>query len=337
MIWLTWRQHRKQLLYTLVALAVAAAVLVPTGLSMHHDYVDSGLAACIAAAGTGQTIGQNVGDCGRLANAFSQHYNGLAFVGILFVLFPVFVGIFFGAPLVAQEFERGTHRFVWTQGVSRLRWAVAKFGLIGLVALAIGVLYAWGVGWWAAPLLSQGSGRMNYLSFDIQGVVPVAYTLFAVALGVFLGVYTRKVLPAMGVTVAGFVAVRAVVEWVARKHYLGPESIKLPIASTDQLNSYAGDWIYSNSVISATGKTLIADGQLQCSGGNVTSLMTSGTGGMDVGANPCADAAYQGAYNLQLYQGPDRFWDFQWIESGIFLALAALLIGFAIVRLRRIS
>ncbi len=48
MIWLTWRQHRKQALYTLIALAVLAAVMLPTGLAMHHTYTNSGLAACLA-------------------------------------------------------------------------------------------------------------------------------------------------------------------------------------------------------------------------------------------------------------------------------------------------
>lgn len=336
MIWLTWRQHRKQLLYTFIALAAVAAVIVPTGLSMHHAFVNTGLAACLAKAGTAQLVPGNVGDCGQLARAFQQQFNGLTFVGILFVVFPVFVGIFYGAPLVAQEIEQGTHRFVWTQGVSRLRWAASKFALIGLVSLAIGVIYAIGVDWWTAPLIAQGNGRMNYLSFDIQGVAPVAYTLFAVALGIFLGVFARKVLPAMGITLAGFLAVRAVIEWVARKHYLSPVSLKLPITSSLQYNQYAGDWIYSNDVFSAAGRTLLPSGQLQCQGGNVTSMSTSGAMQAQPG-NPCADPAYQGAYNLQSFQPGTRFWDFQWIESGIFLALAALLIWFALVRLRRIS
>ena len=43
MIWLTWRQHRKQALYTLIALAVLAAVMLPTGLAMHHTFTSSGL------------------------------------------------------------------------------------------------------------------------------------------------------------------------------------------------------------------------------------------------------------------------------------------------------
>lgn len=337
MIWLTWRQHRKQLLYTLIALAAAAAVIVPTGLSMHHAFVNSGLAACIAKAGDAQLVAGNVGDCGELARQFQQSYNGLSFLGILMVIFPVFVGIFFGAPLVAQEIERGTHRFVWTQGVSRLRWALAKFGLIGLVALVIGAIYAYGVDWWTQPLMAQGQGRINYLSFDIQGVAPVAYTLFAVALGVFLGVLMRKVLPAMGITVAAFIGVRAVIEYVARKHYLGPASLKLPVSNTAlQYNQYAGDWIYSTSVVSAQGKTLLSSAQLQCQGTNVINMSSTG-GPMAVNANPCADAAYNGAYNLQVYQPGTRFWEFQWIESGIFVALAALLIWFALVRLRRIS
>jgi plasmid stabilization system protein ParE len=45
-------------------------------------------------------------------------------VAILFVVLPLLVGLFYGAPLVAREIEYGTHRFVWTQGVSRRHWAL---------------------------------------------------------------------------------------------------------------------------------------------------------------------------------------------------------------------
>ena len=50
MIWLTWRQHRKQALYTLLALAALAAVLVPIGLAMRHTFADLGLADCVTPA-----------------------------------------------------------------------------------------------------------------------------------------------------------------------------------------------------------------------------------------------------------------------------------------------
>jgi hypothetical protein len=44
-----------------------------------------------------------------------------------------------------------------------------------------------------------------------------------------------------------------------------------------------------------------------------------------------------GSYNWQLYQPAVRFWAFQGIETGIFVALAAVLMYLAIRRIRRIA
>jgi hypothetical protein len=35
---------------------------------------------------------------------------------------PLLFGVFWGAPLLAREFEDGTHNLAWTQGVTRRRW-----------------------------------------------------------------------------------------------------------------------------------------------------------------------------------------------------------------------
>ena len=64
----------------------------------------------------------------RAEPTFSNQYNSWLSLGILFLILPVLVGLFWGAPLVAREVEHGTHRLVWTQGVSRRRWALVKFG-----------------------------------------------------------------------------------------------------------------------------------------------------------------------------------------------------------------
>ena len=42
MIWLTWRQHRKQVLSTLAGLASLAALMIPTGLAMRHTFAQLG-------------------------------------------------------------------------------------------------------------------------------------------------------------------------------------------------------------------------------------------------------------------------------------------------------
>jgi ABC-type transport system involved in multi-copper enzyme maturation permease subunit len=52
------------------------------------------------------------------------------------------VGMFWGAPLIAGEIEHGTHRLVWTQGVSRLRWAATKIALITTAVVVITAIYA---------------------------------------------------------------------------------------------------------------------------------------------------------------------------------------------------
>ena len=339
MIWLTWRQHRKQALYTLIALAALAAVMVPTGLSMHRDFTDSGLAACLAKQGTGIYTPSSAPDCSDLSQRFQSQYSPLIFIAILFVILPALVGLFYGAPLVAREVEAGTHRFVWTQGVSRRRWALVKFGLIGAATVVVSAVYTFGMDWWSAPLVANGS-RLGPVEFDIAGAAAIAYTLFAVALGIFAGTQWRKVLPAMGVTLAGYAVVRVLIETLARPRYLSPLTSSLPITGSEQLNNVSGAWIYSNGITNGAGKLVMANTTISCGGrgGNV-----SVSGAVPNSTDPCdggllSQGLGPGPFsNTMRYQPASRFWEFQGIESGIFLALAAILIYLAIRRIRRVA
>jgi ABC-2 family transporter protein len=334
MIWLTWRQHRKQTLYTLIGLIIVAAIMLPTGLAMHHAFTHSGLAACLANLGTGQLISGP--DCGNLSDQFGNQFNGMTFIAILFVILPVFVGLFYGAPLVARETEHGTHRLVWTQGVSRRHWALTKFGLIGAITLVLAAAYAAGMSWWFGPLVTNGGGRLGPVSFDVQGIAPIGYTLFAVALGIWLGTLTHKVLPAMGITLAGYAAVRILIETLARPRYMSPASASIPISSKQQFNPAAGDWIYSRGVINGAGKLVMPNGQVGCSGDGPANVPTPPGGGCDAGLTAQGHGA--GPFsNWIRYQPGTRFWAFQGIETGIFLALTALLIYLALRRIRRIA
>jgi ABC-2 family transporter len=330
MIWLTWRQHRKQLLYTVIALAAVAAVMVPTGLAMHHSFTSSGLAACLKKVGTGTYASSNV-DCGTLSSQFTHQYQSMQFVGILFVLLPLLVGLFFGAPLIAREVEHGTHRFVWTQGVSRLRWGLVKFGLIGALAIVLAVVYALGVSWWFGPLVANGIGRLTYIVFDVQGIAPVGYTLFALALGIFAGTVWHRMLPAMGVTLGGFAVVRILTEVLARPRYMSPETASSPITSSRRLNDYTGDWVQKGGIINGNGKLVLSNQGMSCSGAPKGATAHCGDQLVQQGLGPGPFS------NWEQYQPADRFWAFQGIEVGIFVVLAAILVYVAIRRLRRIA
>jgi ABC-2 family transporter protein len=237
MTWLVWRQHRQQALFALLGLVALAAFLVPTGLRMHDEFRDSGLADCLPATARVEFVRANPGPdqasdpvqaCQDLARQFANRHGILGTIGVLLWFLPLFAGLFWGAPLVAREVEHGTHRLVWTQGVSRLRWAVVKFGLVGGGVVLVAACYTLLVTWWRAPMdqtTGRTSGRFAYGLFDLAGLVPIGYALFAVALGVLAGALTRRTQTAMTVTLVGFLATRLAVELLARAHYLARSAV----------------------------------------------------------------------------------------------------------------
>jgi hypothetical protein len=325
MIWVTWRQHRMQAAYLLLALMVTAAALVPLGRSMHGAFDHDGLAACLRNYGNPEYITPQTGNngCGELADQFTTRFGGLLPLGILLVLLPMLVGMFLGAPLIAREVEHGTHRFAWTQGVSRLRWATTKIVLISLTGIVAAAAYALLLTWWIEPLNKAGGSRLNWLVFDLQGVVPLAYTLFAVALGIAAGTLTRKVLPAMGITLGVYLISRVLIGWLARPHYLPQVQRRIPVVTALLPNDLHGDWVIKTGVYDATGRQLLANGGRFCPPEAI------GQGG--AGPGDCDPTQL----NIEFIQPASRFWTFQWIEAGLFTVLALGLVAFAIYRVRR--
>jgi hypothetical protein len=329
MIWLAWRQHRKQALATLIGFALLAALMIPIGLSMRHTFADLGLSDCVRQVAASDVAPATAERCDGAFRQFSNRYSSLNLVAVLLVVLPMLVGLFWGAPLVAREVEQGTHRFVWTQGVSRRRWALVKFGLVVAVTVTAAICYGLGMSWWVEPLTQASrEGRLGFIVFDLQGITPIGYTLFAVALGVFAGTVWHRVLPAMGVTLVGFIGVRATVALLARPHYQPALTRTSPVAGDSMLPPNHGDWVLSSGVRNADGKMVAPDAQVRCPPG------MRGPGGDACGAEL---GIKPGAYNWQLYQPADRYWLFQGIETGIFVALAALLLYLALRRIRRVA
>lgn len=317
MIWLTWRQHRKQALFALIGLAVLAGVLIPTGQQMYDALSSTGLADCLRKFGTSEFVQIQPGEtCDGATEKFTNAYGDRAFFAVLLVFLPLLVGMFWGAPLVAREVEHGTHRLVWTQGVTRLRWALVKFGLVLGGALIVAVGYALLTSWWITPIIRASGDRFEYLLFDIQGVAPVGYTLFAVALGVFGGTVSRKVLPVMAITLVAFLGARIAVATFARPRFLAPLERKYPVVSDTMPNPTLGDWVMSQGIYDGRGNLIAANASGNCHPSE-------------------ADICGLDRFNIQTYQPGNRFWLFQNLETGIFVALAALLLYLALHNVRR--
>lgn len=290
---LIWRLHYRQVYWALGTLAVLAVVLVITGIVMANDY-HSFMATCAAT--------QTCGDAG------STLFRGDGFVIDLVdstLVISALLGMFWGAPLLAKEYEDGTQNLAWTQGITRRTWFGANLAWVFTAAVlwtgALTIL----VSWWRSP---ENAIDGRFEAFDIQGVVPVAYSVFAVSLGITAGTVLRRVLPAMATTIGGFAAVRFAIDVWARPHFMPALTKIYPLGS--QASGPKGAWALSTQVI--------------------------GPSSTSFGREPCPKSpllqqclAAHGYHQSVTYQPAGRFWAFQGIEAAIFVALALVLVGVA--------
>ena len=302
---LVWRLHRNQVYFATAALAVLAVVLLVTGTVMADDYRNS-LASCAAA------------HCGDLVSSSLFRGDG-AIIDLvdLTLVVPLLFGLFWGAPLLSKEFEDGTHNLAWTQGVSRRHWLRVNIGWSLVAAALWGAALAALVSYWRFP---ENALNSRFQAFDIQGIVPVAYALFAVALGIAVGSVLRRVLPSLAVTLALFVGLRALIGVYLRPHLMAPiTKLFPPVGPT---SSPPGAWVLSTSFVDGRGQDLgngfpINEIPADCRG-----ALLKGNGVND----QCF--ASHGFHQLVTYQPDSRFWAFQGMEAGIFVVLALALVGF---------
>jgi hypothetical protein len=304
---LIWRLHHRQVYFALAALGALAAVLVVTGVVMSHDY-GRFLSNC-----------RVVGDCSSAPDLLFRGDGSIIDLVDATIIVPLLFGLFWGAPLVAKEFEDGTQSLAWTQGVTRRHWLTSNlawvFGAAALWAGTIAVI----VSWWRTPENAIGS---RFTTFDIQGVVPIAYALFAVALGIAVGSVLRRVLPAIAVTLGAYVAVRALIGVYLRPHYLAP--IKKVFTLSASGGAPNGSWLLSSGLVGP-------DGRFYSGGIDVNSMPAACrdllAGGGKEGVQACMAA--HGFHQEVTYQLASRFWTFQAIEAGIFVVLAGALVALA--------
>jgi hypothetical protein len=335
MTWLTWRQFRAQAATAAAALAAFAILLAATGSHLASLYRSDGVTGC------------HGGSCGQLASSFLDDVGARAFAAVYalgiagIVLAPAVIGIFWGAPLIAREFETGTFRLAWTQTITRTRWLAVKLALPGLAAMAVTAGLSLMFGWWAAPIgqaarlatdssFPLGMGPFSLLAFDAHGIAPIGYAAFAFTLGVTAGLLLRRAIPAMAVTLAIFAVVQVAMPLGIRPHLFPPGHTTVAIGSFSgathasggsfaftvrYLPSQPGAWILSTAAVNAAGQPVSA----------IPACAHQG--------QSCL--ASHGIRVAVAYQPASRYWAIQWTETAIYLALALTLAGYCFRRLSR--
>ncbi|HUB93572.1 MAG TPA: ABC transporter permease [Verrucomicrobiae bacterium] len=332
MNWFTWEQHKKQFLLLAIILVLYAGLSIPIGLHLWHVYQQS-LAACKTANNCSQ-LSDELFQSGW-TNTLNPASNGFGPVGIGILAMPFLLGLFIGVPLIANEYINGTNKLVWTRSVSRRTWLTVKLAWVLLATALFAALFATLTTLWSRAGNTLLMERFTGIHFAMQGIVPVGYAVFAVALGIMFGAWFKRVLPAMALTLVVFLALQIVVPNVLRPHYIAPKSYSTPVfiasqsipAGSDALN---GSWTINSQTVDAKEQAInYSNPPKQCiippndiaSDGN---LIVHEDGTLAI-SGPCLNKL--GYKNITNYQPAYRYRDFQRIEMGLYLVLSIIPIG----------
>ncbi|NUO58781.1 MAG: ABC transporter permease subunit [Hamadaea sp.] len=326
MIWLSWRQFRTSALAGLIALVAAVVPLLLLGVRLRQSR-RAYLATCADAAGCADALRQYA----------AEHMNTLLFVDAGVLLVPALIGMFWGAPLIAREFEAGTHRLVWSQSIRRRRWLTVKLLVVASAVVVTAGLLTLALTWAASPVDTAAGDRFTTIVFGARNLVPIAYAVFAFAVGAVLGLLVRRTVPAMALTGLLVIVTQFVLANGVRPHLMPPmtESRAMTVSAINELRGLGGltnrpsvrglsvpdAWVTSvTDLRTPDGRTLDPGVFGDCiAPGKADAVGSGGTFG--------AAADCLAAHNLHVdvaYQPNRRYWPFQLLESLLLLGLAAL-------------
>jgi hypothetical protein len=230
-------------------------------------------------------------------NEFGSEVN-IAFWSVLLIV-PGLIGVLVGAPLIARELEYGTWRLAWSQTVPRTRWLAVKLALVTGGLIVLGAAMTAVITWYRAPM-DRLTGHFLHNIYDFEGLVLTAYILCAFGFAVLAGLLLRRSIPAMIAAFIPWLAIRLVVEFVLRPHFQAPADVPAVLRERVRRQRH----------------------RRRAAGSPATSA---------TGCWPARRPVKQ----VVTYQPADRFWPFQFIEAGIFVALTAAALGATIWLLHR--
>jgi ABC-type transport system involved in multi-copper enzyme maturation permease subunit len=322
MTWVTWRQYRYQGALAAALFAALAVVLLLTGLHAAHAW-HSALTGCAKNSTCASLTGSGLS------------LSSPAFLTLVVATsaVPLLPGLFWGAPMVAGELEAGTHQFAWTQSITRRRWLAVRAGWLLLAAVVLAGAVSAVVTWWSGPDNALNADAFQVNRFDITGIVPVGYAVFAMALGICAGTLLRRTLPALAVALAGFTGLRALIAQWLRLHYMTPVTVYYQLtAPFTPTGSYLG---ITQGIMGPDGQTAVLnDGAPSYDGVPIPAACLHAAATPNPQA-PLPCLAAHGYRGYMTFQPASRFWAFQGIETGIFVVLAAILLAVTFWVLKR--
>ncbi|HET7722736.1 MAG TPA: hypothetical protein VFK43_22405, partial [Acidimicrobiales bacterium] len=244
-----------------------------------------------------------------------QLYDTAMYLGSTIInIAPLLVAVWAGAALIGRELENGTAKLAWTQSVSPAHWLAAKLALPAglLTAGTLLLVQLHRMMWQAHTDRWRSSGIWQWHDSQIfvaNGPAALAHVLLGLAVGVLVGLLTRRSLTSLGY---GFFAMGGLIYALElARPYLWP---------------------------ARTATKPVFEGHPGFIGMTVTEGGITPTG--DRVPNPClADEdcvlGRDVVSHYRDYHPTSHFWPLQLVETGIVLAVTALLVTVSFHLLRR--
>lgn len=127
--------------------------------------------------------------------------NIVLYFRLLIISSPLIIGLMFGAPLLSSEFESGTYRFLFTQGVGRRKLTAALIFVYFAAILLLSVLTIISVNHFLS--LQHSDHFFTIWTFGVfvcQPLIYVPLSLAALIAGTLFGILMKRVVPGMAAT-----------------------------------------------------------------------------------------------------------------------------------------
>ena len=196
----TWHQHRWAVMAILGVFGVATVVLLAEGAATRSWLDSAGLTRCFPAGV----------DCRPASQAAMNQVMGGAdgqavfFAGDtvhLLLAVPAAVALFAGLPWLTREFETGSFRYTWVQGISPVRWLLGVFGslaaLAAVAAAVCGAVFNWWYRFTQWPANITPARGWDWDAFGLSPIALAGWTVFAMALATLFAALLRRTVPAM--------------------------------------------------------------------------------------------------------------------------------------------
>jgi hypothetical protein len=312
MIWLTWRQQRFETVLALAVMVAGTAALLWTGQQVVANFNQLRIPACL----------QGIGDrsaCADAIRAFTDNVTAEQSLLSWLSYLPVLIGVLLAAS-ITLEMEQGSYRLAWAQSVTRGHWTLVRLAIPILVGVAVSAGFAALGSWWMQPL-DRVEGALRPGSYDVQGVVPIAYLLLAFAITVAAGVLTRRTVPAIAGGVTAAIVIHLIVQTWLRPRFMAPIS-RIWISGPSPVSPQ--DWVITGP--GTTTYLYVDRAGSYFSIDQVNAICTVPTSASSKTAwASCLQS--HGLGELVLFHPAARFWAFQGIEAGVLLAIVLVLLG----------